>query len=231
MTTLLNPHRFGAPAGMTGTVLIITGNPASPTDEAQLLAGLVTDLGMTPAYVDDNGFAGDPTAKLIIFENSASANNANAGAWLNPGAPVLMLDGYMSANGQFDFTAAANSNSSADGIQPLDPNHPLWDGITLDGNGNFPILTGGAWTYASSAANLNAAATVLGRRVVVATGALAGSSSQYEFVYLVPAGTTIPMGTTQAPFLVIGNHFNTYTVWHANKLQLIKNALTWLYGM
>ena len=101
----------------------------------------VRDLDVNQAALDEMN-----AADLVIISrdtNSGNYNNsaAEVEAWNGITAPVIQMSSFLVRNSRwFWFNNNANPVATGNDIQASEPAHPIFAGITLDGNNQFTII-------------------------------------------------------------------------------------------
>jgi len=104
-------------------------------------AGSVAGTGYWEGTLDPNKIAVLDEADLIIIGrdcNSSGVANSDAqrAVWNNAKTPIVLMSSYIAANNRFKWlnSSSQDARKAYYDLKAVDPNHPLFAGVTLDPN-------------------------------------------------------------------------------------------------
>ena len=108
-------------------------------------AGSVAGTGYWEGGPDPNKFAVLDEADLVILGRDLNStgvadSDAKRAAWNGVKSPLMLMSSYIAANNRFKWVNINSHDARIKyyDLKALDPNHPLFAGVTLDPNGVVP---------------------------------------------------------------------------------------------
>ncbi len=177
---------------------------------------VLTELSATDA---DNDYSAYDVLVLGPAPNSGAAAYTSLKGY---NKPMLVLKPFLFKPAVWNWGSPVNTQDLAIGVS--NPNHPVFNGITLEGGNTLTLF---------SNCNTNAVTAVSSwqdahGQVEIAAPA---STSAYSTLTEFPAGASVGGNTFEQPLLMLG--ISEYSTAHLTDagLQLIENAIYYLLGM